>query len=316
MVYPSPARRASDIASTTGNGPPKTLTAVSLFAGMGGFDEALRRGGARVCASVEIDPACRALLALHFPETQRFDDVRTVTGDQLRAAGFDPARGILTAGFPCQDLSVAGRRAGLGGARSGLFWHIMRLADELSPRWIVLENVTGLLSAVCPCPGDGACVGNRRAVRCGYADHSGGTTVWHGGVPHKVPGGACPGGCMARHGGAMGAVVGALGERGYWFAGRVLDAQYFGVAQRRERVLIVGCLGDRAAPVEILFEPEGREWDPAAGAAAGPRVAGALAASAGSGGLGGVGQSAASITARVAEQAVNALTASTLENWD
>lgn len=241
------------------------LTAVSLFADIGGFDEALRRAGVPVAAAVEIDPACRGVLRRHFPEATVLSDVTEVTGGQLRGAGFVPGRGIITGGFPCQDLSVAGRRAGLGGARSGLFWQIMRLADELSPRWLLLENVPGLLSAVCPCPGDGTCLDNGRAVRCGRWERRDGRRAFVPRVPHTPPEGACPGGCMERHGGAMGTVLGALGQRGYGFAYRVLDAQFFGVPQRRERVFIAGCLGDRAAPVEVLLEPEGRGGDLATG---------------------------------------------------
>jgi hypothetical protein len=235
------------------------LTAVSLFAGIGGFDLALERAGADAKAAVEINGECRGVLARHFPQTALFGDVTEVTGEQLRAAGFVPGRGIITGGFPCQDLSVAGRRAGLGGARSGLFWEIMRLADELRPRWLLLENVPGLLSAVCSCTGDGACVANGRAVRCGewraerlpsVADELTGDDCFVCGhswdfhdaggfcspcqdtceglpevkfrkvfvpdVPHGIKGGACPLGCMAAHGGAMGTVLGALGERGVW----------------------------------------------------------------------------------------------------
>ncbi len=241
------------------------LTAVSLFAGIGGIDRALKLAGVHVAAAVEIDPDCRGVLACHFPETALFNDVTEVTGDQLRAAGFVPGRGILAGGFPCQDLSVAGRRAGLAGARSGLFWHIMRLADDLRPRWLLLENVPGLLSAVCSCPGDGTCAANGRAVRCGAVEKRSGRPVFVPGTPHTPDGGTCAGGCMERHGGAMGTVLGALGERGYGFAYRVLDAQFFGVPQRRERVFIVGCLGNRAAPVQVLHEPESSERDHAAG---------------------------------------------------
>jgi DNA (cytosine-5)-methyltransferase 1 len=123
------------------------ISAVSLFAGVGGFDLALERAGVRVAAAAEIEPDCSSVLARHFPRTALFPDVTKVTGDQLRAAGFDPLRGIVTAGFPCQDISVAGRRAGLAGARSGLFWHVVRLADELRPRWLLVENTPGLLSS-------------------------------------------------------------------------------------------------------------------------------------------------------------------------
>ncbi len=123
------------------------LTAVSLFAGVGGFDLAFQRAGVKVTAAVEIDKKCRDVLALQFPETKLFDDVKEVSGEQLRATGFIPERGIIAGGFPCQDLSIAGLRKGLGGERSGLFHEIIRLADELKPQFLILENVAGLLSS-------------------------------------------------------------------------------------------------------------------------------------------------------------------------
>ena len=201
------------------------MNAVSLFSGVGGFDLALERNGIPVVASVEIDKKARGVLARHFPNAQLFSDVKEVTGGQLRDAGFVPDDGVITGGFPCQDLSVAGRRAGLAGERSGLFWEIVRLAAELEPRWLVLENVPGLLSS-------------------------------NGGRD-------------------MGIVLGALGELGYGFAYRVLDAQYFGVAQRRRRVFIVGCLGDGgSAPGEVLALRDGVRGNPAPSREAGQEVAG------------------------------------------
>jgi DNA (cytosine-5)-methyltransferase 1 len=226
------------------------MTAVSLFDGIGGFPLALAQHGVRTVATVEIDAAAAGVTAEYFPDAKHLTDVTEVTADDLLAAGFCPRCGLLAAGWPCQDLSLAGRRLGLGGARSGLFFEIVRLAAGLRPRWLVLENVPGLLSAVCSCPGLGVC-------GAGCTD------------PHPVRGGACGSGrCMELHGGAMGAVLGALAELGYGFAYRVLDAQHFGVPQRRRRVVIVGCLGDRAAPAAVLLEPEGGGRDPAAGRAA------------------------------------------------
>ena len=122
------------------------LTAVSLFAGIEGIGLALERAGVRVVASVEIDPDCRSVIARHFPQTAIFDDVRTVTGDQLRAAGFVPGRGIVCGGWPCQGNSVAGSRGGMADPRSGLWVHVVRLLAELRPRWFIGENVPGLLS--------------------------------------------------------------------------------------------------------------------------------------------------------------------------
>lgn len=209
------------------------LTAVSLFAGVGGFDLALERNGVNVVAAVEIDDNARGVLAHQFPNTQLFPDVRTVTGDELLAAGFDPANGILCGGFPCQDLSVAGKRAGLDGARSGLFWEICRLIDETRPQWLLLENVPGLLSS-------------------------------NGGRD-------------------MGAVIGALVDRGYGIGYRILDAQHFGVPQRRRRVVIVGCLGDDGrTPAAVLAISESLRGDSAAGDQAGQEVAGTLGGGAGS----------------------------------
>ena len=190
------------------------LTAVSLFAGVGGFDLAMQRNGIKTVATVEIDKNARGVLQRRFPDATHFEDVTKVTGDELRAAGFIPSRGIITGGFPCQDLSVAGKRAGLAGKRSGLYWEIIRLVDELEPKYLVLENVPGLLSS-------------------------------NGGRD-------------------MGTVIGALDARGYGVSWRVLDAQYFGVAQRRRRVFIVGCAGDtRGTSAEILALSEGLSGHPA-----------------------------------------------------
>ena len=122
-------------------------TAVSLFAGVGGFDLALERAGVNVVASVEIDTKAQEVLRKHFPNSTIFGDITEVTGGQLLAAGFNPIGGIITGGFPCQDLSVAGKRAGLEGKRSGLFWEICRLLDETRAQTFILENVPGLLSS-------------------------------------------------------------------------------------------------------------------------------------------------------------------------
>lgn len=184
------------------------MKAVSLFAGVGGFDLALERAGVPVVASVEIDKHARGVLQQQFPNTTLLEDVKDVTGNQLRELGFDGSNGIIVGGFPCQDLSVAGKRAGLAGGRSGLFWEICRILDETKAKWFVLENVPGLLSS--------------------------------------------------NDGRDMGTVIQALVERGYGVAYRILDAQYFGVAQRRRRIFIVGCLGDNgSAPAEVLALIEG-----------------------------------------------------------
>jgi DNA (cytosine-5)-methyltransferase 1 len=113
---------------------------VSLFSGVGGFDLALERAGFQCILQVELDDAARAVLAARWPHVERAGDVRHVLG-------VDRSVDVLVAGFPCQDLSVAGKRAGLDGERSGLFWEIVRLAQRTRPTWGLLENVPGLLSS-------------------------------------------------------------------------------------------------------------------------------------------------------------------------
>lgn len=185
------------------------LTAVSLFAGIGGFELAMERVGIEPVVSVEIDKKASGVLAQHFPNTTIMGDIKGVSGADLLSAGFNPANGIITGGFPCQDLSVAGRRAGLDGERSGLFWEIHRLIAETQTKWFVLENVPGLLSS--------------------------------------------------NNGRDMGIVLGSLAELGYGLSYRILDAQHFGVAQRRRRVFIVGRLGnDWRTPAKILDIGQGR----------------------------------------------------------
>lgn len=127
-----------------------TYRVLSLFSGVGGFDLGLERtGGFCTVAFCEIDPDARAVLARHWPEVPCYHDVRELTADRLRADGIAP--NVIAAGFPCQDASVGqtqwGRRVGIDGARTGLWREVKRLAAELRPDAILLENVPGLLSA-------------------------------------------------------------------------------------------------------------------------------------------------------------------------
>jgi DNA (cytosine-5)-methyltransferase 1 len=119
----------------------KPLTFGSLFAGIGGFDLGLERAGMRCEWQVEIDPYARAVLAKHWPDVRRHEDVRT----------FPPQEGewgvdVICGGFPCQDISVAGKGAGLAGARSGLWYEYARIIGELRPRYVIVENVAALLA--------------------------------------------------------------------------------------------------------------------------------------------------------------------------
>jgi DNA (cytosine-5)-methyltransferase 1 len=186
--------------------------AVSLFAGIGGFELAMRNVGIPTIASCEIDPKAQQVLKTHFPNTHIFDDIQTLNGKDLINAGFKPKTGIITAGFPCQDLSVAGKRAGLNGQRSGLFWHIVRLLEQTQTEWFLLENVPGLLTS--------------------------------------------------NNGRDFGTALRALVECGYSVGWRVLDAQYFGVPQRRRRIFILGNRSGNGEHIaQILFKSEGLRRD-------------------------------------------------------
>lgn len=147
----------------------------------------------------EIDPFCSALLAHHYPEVKNLGDFTQIGG------GFG-AIDILVGGTPCQSFSVAGRRGGLDDARGNLAIEFCRLAGRLWPRWIVWENVPGVLSA--------------------------------------------------NAGRDFGTILGALAKLGYGCAWRVLDAQFFGVPQRRRRVFVVGHLGDWRPAAAVLLERE------------------------------------------------------------
>ncbi|MBG6140666.1 DNA cytosine methyltransferase [Longispora fulva] len=178
---------------------------MSLFAGVGGFDLAAARAGLTPALAVEIDPAARGVLADRLPSLPLLSDVREVSARDLATAVPDPADCFLTAGWPCQDLSTAGNRAGLDGERSGLFFELLRILDGLRPGWFLLENVPGLLTS--------------------------------------------------NAGRDMGTVVGSLADLGYRLAWRVLDAQGFGVPQRRRRLYFLGHRG-AGDPAAVLLEPE------------------------------------------------------------
>ena len=153
------------------------LRLLSLFAGIGGFELGLERsGGFQTVAQCEIDPFCNKVLAKHWPEVKRYGDIRELTADQLAADGI--AVDAICGGFPCQDISVAGKGAGLAGERSGLWSEYARLIGELRPRVVFVENVAALLSR-----GMGTLLGDMAAL--GY------NAEWHGiracrvGLPHN-----------------------------------------------------------------------------------------------------------------------------------
>jgi DNA (cytosine-5)-methyltransferase 1 len=173
--------------------------------------------GWRAAFLSEIEAFPRAVLAHHYPEVPLHGDFTTI-----RAGEYAPID-LLVGGTPCQSFSVAGLRGGLDDERGNLALEYLRLADRLRPRWLVWENVPGVLSS-------------------------------NGGRD-------------------FGAFLGGLVELGYGFAYRVLDAQFFGVAQRRRRVFVVGHLGDWRRAAAVLFERHSLSGHPAPRREAGPGVA-------------------------------------------
>ena len=120
----------------------KDLKMCSLFSGIGGLELGLEAAvpGLRTCWQVEQDDFCRRVLAKHWPDAERFEDVKTVRAEDIRGAD------VICGGFPCQDISVAGKGAGLAGDRSGLWWEMHRLIGLALPRVVVAENVSALTS--------------------------------------------------------------------------------------------------------------------------------------------------------------------------
>ena len=125
----------------------------SLFSGIGGLELGLERAGVgHVVWQVEKEPYCRAVLATHWPDAVRYDDVQTVHGrdhcpnPEKPCAHCIPGVDVICGGFPCQDISYAGKGGGLDGERSGLWYEFARIVRELGPRFVVVENVAALLS--------------------------------------------------------------------------------------------------------------------------------------------------------------------------
>lgn len=109
----------------------------SLFAGIGGLELGLERAGlGHVVWQAEADPFCRRVLSKHWPDAKRLDDVHDVSPLSVEHAD------LICGGFPCQDLSVAGKGAGINGARSGLWFQFARIVDRCDPACVVVENVT------------------------------------------------------------------------------------------------------------------------------------------------------------------------------
>ena len=170
----------------------------------------------------EIEAAPRSVLSHHYPNVPLHGDFTTIGANQ-----YEPID-LLVGGTPCQSFSIAGLRGGLDDDRGNLALEFLRLAQRTRPKWLVWENVPGVLSS-------------------------------NGGRD-------------------FGSILGGLVECGYGFAYRVLDAQYFGVAQRRRRVFVVGYLGDWRPAAAVLFERHSLQGHSAPSREKREEVAGTLAA--------------------------------------
>jgi hypothetical protein len=235
---------------------------LSVCSGVGGKDLGFHRGGFRTVGLCEWDPWRRRVLARHWPgvpiheDLERLADWAEADPEAVREwCGGQPD--VLIGGTPCQDLSSAGRRAGLDGDRSRLFWDFMRVRHALGIEWTVWENVRGALTS-------------------------------NGGLDFMAVVGAFVGATLTVPAAGVGGAGVAAGPRGgcVW---RLLNAQWFGVPQRRRRVFVVGRLGGECPPA-VLLERVGGGRHLAEGGAAGavpPWAAAARVGGAGRPGLAG-----------------------------
>lgn len=194
------------------------MNVLSLFSGAGGLDLGLERAGMTLVGHCEIDPTARQVLARHWPDVPCHPDVTTLDGRDWYGRV-----DVVAGGSPCTDLSLAGRRAGLAGEHSGLFWHQCRIAAECSAGWVVWENVYGALSS--------------------NAGEDFAAVLW--GLTGFRP-------AVPADGWRTVGVCAGPDRTAVW---RVFDAQWFGVAQRRRRVFVVAGPGNVCGP-EVLVEPE------------------------------------------------------------
>tara|TARA_R110000824_G_scaffold65483_1_gene170476 strand:- start:41 stop:1210 length:1170 start_codon:yes stop_codon:yes gene_type:complete len=185
------------------------MNVLSVCSGMEAASEAIHQAGVPwdLVAFSEVNPPACAVLAHKYPDVPNWGDMTKF--EDWPDADVD----VLVGGTPCQDFSVAGQRAGMDGTRGSLTLTFLDVARRYRPKWVVWENVPGVLSS-------------------------------NGGRD-------------------FGAFLGELGQCGYRWAYRILDAQFAGVPQRRRRVFVVGYFGDGPHPAAVLFERESLQGHPA-----------------------------------------------------
>ena len=209
------------------------VTVGSLFDGIGGWCIAAERNGAVPVWSSEIEPFCIEVTKKHFPNVMQLGDIKKIKGDKI------PPVDIICAGSPCQDLSIAGKREGLKGERSGLFRTANDIVSDMLnatsgkyPKYFIWENVLGAFSSNKGC--------DFQAVL---------SEITQADIP------------MPRSG--RWARSGMVRSKRCKVTWRVLDAQYWGVPQHRERIFLIACFGNRGGRPEVLFEPESMSGNPA-----------------------------------------------------
>ncbi len=117
------------------------MKVLDIFSGIGGFSLGLEAAGMTTVAFCEREPFCQAVLKKHWPDIPCHNDVTTLDGKQYHGT-ID----VIAGGFPCQDISLAGKGAGLAGERSGLWFEYLRIIKEIKPRYVIIENVSALRS--------------------------------------------------------------------------------------------------------------------------------------------------------------------------
>jgi DNA (cytosine-5)-methyltransferase 1 len=205
---------------------------VSVCSGIEAATVAWHPLGWRPILFAEIDRFPSQVLAHHYPEVPNVGDFTQITKEQCGPVD------LLVGGTPCQDFSIAGLREGLGGERGNLTLEFLRLVDRLRPRWVVWENVPGVYSAT------SYSVTHRDSLR---ADTDG-ERIWQDVYANEAHAFSC--------------FLAGFQELGYGFAYRTLDAQYFGVPQRRRRVFLVGHSGDWRRAATVLLERHSLSWNP------------------------------------------------------